>query len=147
MANNIYALLVGIDEYDPTSTQQVPSLKGCVNDIKAVEDYLRDRITKDGEWKLVEPTNQSWILTNEQATRQAVINGFLEHLCKADSEDVVLFYNETETYWAIVTNLHQERRQRKSRFGTRKTSTTNICTGFPTFVVRQSSRRSKRCRL
>jgi pimeloyl-ACP methyl ester carboxylesterase len=92
MANNIYALLIGIDEYDPTSTQQIPSLKGCVNDIKAVEAYLRDRITKDGEWKLVEPTNQSWILTNEQATRQAVINGFLEHLCKADSEDVVLFY-------------------------------------------------------
>ncbi|MBW4477218.1 MAG: caspase family protein [Tolypothrix brevis GSE-NOS-MK-07-07A] len=92
MTNNIYALLVGIDEYDPTSTQQIPSLKGCVNDIKAVEYYLRDRITKDGEWKLVEPTNQSWILTNEQATRQAVINGFLQHLCKADSEDVVLFY-------------------------------------------------------
>ncbi|MBD0262801.1 MAG: caspase family protein, partial [Tolypothrix sp. Co-bin9] len=60
MANNIYALLVGIDEYDPTSTQQISSLKGCVNDIKAVEAYLRDRITKDGKWKLVEPTNQSW---------------------------------------------------------------------------------------
>jgi pimeloyl-ACP methyl ester carboxylesterase len=92
MTNNIYALLVGIDEYDPESTPQVPSLKGCVNDIKAVEAYLRDRITKDGKWKLVEPTNQSWILTNEQATRKAVINGFKEHLCKADSEDVVLFY-------------------------------------------------------
>jgi pimeloyl-ACP methyl ester carboxylesterase len=92
MANNIYALLVGIDEYDPTSTQQITSLKGCVNDIKAVEAYLRDRITKDGKWQLVEPTNQSWILTNEQATRQAVIDGFLEHLCYSDSEDVVLFY-------------------------------------------------------
>ncbi|MBW4447244.1 MAG: caspase family protein [Spirirestis rafaelensis WJT71-NPBG6] len=92
MANNIYALLVGIDEYDPTSTQQISSLKGCVNDIKAVEAYLRDRVTEDGKWKLVEPTNQSWILTNEQATRKAVINGFLEHLCNADSEDVVLFY-------------------------------------------------------
>jgi len=92
MANNIYALLVGIDEYDQTSIPQVPSLKGCVNDIKAVEAYLRDRITKDGKWKLVEPTNQSWILTNEQATRQAVIDGFLKHLCYSDSEDVVLFY-------------------------------------------------------
>jgi pimeloyl-ACP methyl ester carboxylesterase len=92
MANNIYALLVGIDEYDPTSIQQIPSLKGCVNDIKAVEAYLRDRLTKDGKWKLVEPTNQSWILTNEKATRQAVIDGFLEHLCYSDSEDVVLFY-------------------------------------------------------
>ena len=92
MANNIYALLVGIDEYDPTSIQEIPSLKGCVNDIKAVEAYLRDRITKDTEWKLIEPANQSWILTNEQATRQAVINGFLGHLCNADSEDVVLFY-------------------------------------------------------
>lgn len=33
-----------------------------------------------------------WILTNEQATRQAIINGFEKHLCKADSDDVVLFY-------------------------------------------------------
>ncbi len=92
MAKNIYALLVGIDEYAPASISILPKLKGCVNDIQAIEAYLRERITQDGEWQLIEPTTQSWILTNQAATRQAIINGFLEHLCKADSDDVVLFY-------------------------------------------------------
>ncbi|MBR8840658.1 MAG: caspase family protein [Stigonema ocellatum SAG 48.90 = DSM 106950] len=92
MTKNIYALLVGIDDYDPASTPRISSLKGCVNDIKAVEAYLRERIAKDSEWNLIEPTNQKWILTNEEATRQAIINGFEQHLCNANSEDVVLFY-------------------------------------------------------
>jgi pimeloyl-ACP methyl ester carboxylesterase len=92
MAKNIYALLVGIDEYSSASVPQVPSLKGCVNDIKAIEAYLRERIAKESEWKLVEPANQPWILLNENATRQAVIDGFCKHLCHADSEDVALFY-------------------------------------------------------
>jgi hypothetical protein len=30
MPNNTYALLVGINQYDPTSF--IPSLEGCVND-------------------------------------------------------------------------------------------------------------------
>jgi pimeloyl-ACP methyl ester carboxylesterase len=91
MAKNIYALLVGIDDWSPESVPPIPPLKGCVNDIKAVEAYLRERI-KDGEWDLVEPTDKQWILTNEQATRQSVIDGFLKHLCNADSEDIVFFY-------------------------------------------------------
>ncbi|GAB1542093.1 hypothetical protein NUACC21_47670 [Scytonema sp. NUACC21] len=90
MAKNIYALLVGIDEYHPAS--KVPSLYGCVNDIKAIEVYLRKRIATDKEWQLVENSDIPWILTNEWATRQAIINGFQQHLSQADSEDVVLFY-------------------------------------------------------
>lgn len=92
MAKNIYALLVGIDNYHPASSPSLRSLTGCINDIKAIEAYLRDRIDKDSEWTLVESTDVPWILTNEQATRQAIINGFQQHLCKADSNDVVLFY-------------------------------------------------------
>ncbi|AFZ11645.1 peptidase C14 caspase catalytic subunit p20 [Crinalium epipsammum PCC 9333] len=92
MAKNIYALLVGIDNYAPASVPPIPPLKGCVNDIKAIEAYLKERIAQDGEWKLVEPTDQPWILKNEQATRMAIINGFGQHLCKANSDDVVLFY-------------------------------------------------------
>ncbi|MBW4546792.1 MAG: caspase family protein [Symplocastrum torsivum CPER-KK1] len=91
MAKNIYALLVGIDEYDPASVPPVPLLKGCVNDIRAIEEYLRER-TKEGEWNLVEPDDLPWVLTNEQATRQEIIKGFQQHLCNADSEDVVFFY-------------------------------------------------------
>ncbi len=86
MTNKIYALLVGIDNYSPES-RGVKSLNGCVNDIKAIEAHLRKQIATDKKWELVEK-----ILTNDLATRQAVIDGFLKHLCQADSEDVVLFY-------------------------------------------------------
>ncbi|MGD1703661.1 caspase family protein [Dapis sp. BLCC M229] len=80
----IYALLVGIDQYAPDS--EVPTLKGCENDIKAIEAYLKDQIA--GEWELFEPR----ILTNEQATRQGIIDGFQEYLCQAGTNDIVLFY-------------------------------------------------------
>ncbi len=85
MTHKIYALFVGIDNYHPGSG--VNSLNGCVNDIKAIETYLRQRRATDNKWELVPRT-----LTNDLATRQAVIDGFLQHLCQADSEDVVLFY-------------------------------------------------------
>lgn len=107
MAKSIYALLVGIDKYHPESN--ISSLQGCVNDIKEVEAYLRNRIHQDGEWKLIEPNNQPWILTNEQATRQAIISGFEQHLCQAESDDVVLFYyaghgaqeKAPEVFWSL----------------------------------------------
>ena len=92
MAKKIYALLVGINNYHPASSPSIRSLTGCINDIKTIEAYLRDRIDKDSEWTLVESTDVPWILTNEQATRQAIIDGFQQHLCKADSDDVALFY-------------------------------------------------------
>ncbi len=91
MTKNIYALLIGIDTYHPASVPAIPPLKGCVNDIKAVESYLRER-TKGGDWNLVEPRNVPWIVTNENATRQAIINSFEQHLCNANSDDVVFFY-------------------------------------------------------
>lgn len=91
MTKNIYALLIGIDTYHPASVPTIPPLKGCINDIKAVEAYLRER-TKGGDWKLIEPINVPWIVTNENATRQAIINSFEQHLCNANSDDVVFFY-------------------------------------------------------
>lgn len=81
MAKNIYALLVGINKYAPDT--EVPTLYGCVNDTKAIEAYLRKRIATDKKWQLVE-SNVPWILINEQATRQAIINGFQQHLYLAD---------------------------------------------------------------
>lgn len=86
MTHKIYALLVGIDKYHPES-RGVNELKGCTNDIKAIEAHLRKQIATENKWKLVEK-----ILTNDLATREAVIDGFNNHLCQADSEDVVLFY-------------------------------------------------------
>ena len=107
MTKKIYALLVGIDNYDPRS-RGVSSLKGCLNDIESIETYLRKRIATEGKWQLVETSEVPWKLTNELATRQAIINGFQQHLCNADSEDVVLFYyaghgsyeSAPEAFWA-----------------------------------------------
>ncbi|MCJ8283299.1 MAG: caspase family protein, partial [Rivularia sp. ALOHA_DT_140] len=95
MANKIYALLVGIDEYHPQSIG-VKTLQGCVNDIEAIEKYLEikteHKISADNGnkkiWELVPPKK----LINSSATRQAIINGFEQHLTQADNEDVVLFY-------------------------------------------------------
>lgn len=88
MAKKIYALLIGIDHYDPNSIAPIPHLKGCVNDINAVTKYLQERIAGKGEYELVEPT----ILTNEQATRQSIIDGFEKFLSFADKDDIALFY-------------------------------------------------------
>ncbi|OKH29917.1 caspase [[Phormidium ambiguum] IAM M-71] len=84
MTRNIYALLVGIDKY-PDS---VPSLQGCVNDIETIEQYLIERFDKKQGYELLPPKK----LLNSEATRQAIIDGFRKHLCKAQSNDIVLFY-------------------------------------------------------
>lgn len=82
MTRNIYALLVGIDRYPPP----VSPLKGSVNDVLAVAGYLRERVTQDGYNLHIQ------MLVERQATRQAIIDGFREHLCQASSNDVALFY-------------------------------------------------------
>lgn len=82
MTRNIYALLVGIDEY----FSSVPSLKGCINDILAVKEYLLGRVSPNGYQLHLR------ILLNKDATRQAIIDGFRQHLCQASSEDIAFFY-------------------------------------------------------
>ncbi|HEY9674791.1 MAG TPA: caspase family protein, partial [Waterburya sp.] len=82
MTRNIYALLVGIDNYPPP----VSPLKGSVNDVLAVAGYLRERVTQDGYNLHIQ------MLVERQATRQAIIDGFREHLCQASNNDVALFY-------------------------------------------------------
>nr|WP_293103258.1 caspase family protein [Moorena sp. SIO3I6] len=92
-------MLVAIDEYP----SPVPSLNGCVNDILEIQEYLQGRVAADGD-KLHIRT-----LLNQDATRQAVIDGFREHLCQASSEDVAFFYyaghgsqeQAPQEFWAI----------------------------------------------
>lgn len=99
MTHNIYALLVAIDQYLPP----VPPLQGCVNDIIAVKEYLEGRVATDG-YQLHLRT-----LLNQDALRQAIIQGFRQHLCQAKSEDIVLFYfaghgsqeNAPEEFWTL----------------------------------------------
>jgi len=83
MSRNLYALLVGINEYP----KPISSLSGCVNDINAVEEYLKERIAQPDGYK---PHIRK--LLNQEATRKAIIDGFEQHLCQAGSEDIVLFY-------------------------------------------------------
>jgi hypothetical protein len=101
MTRNLYALLVGINEYDKRS--RIPSLRGCVNDIQGMQAYLDNRV-EGREFNL-----QLQVLTNEQATRANIIEGFRAHLCQAGPEDVALFYyaghgaqaDAPEEFWPI----------------------------------------------
>jgi hypothetical protein len=82
MIRNLYALLVGINEY-PNPRER---LAGCVNDINAVKDYLEQRFASDSYQLRIQT------LFDRDATRQGVIQGFRKHLSQANSNDVVLFY-------------------------------------------------------
>ncbi len=81
MANKAYALLVGIDAY----RRPVPALRGCLNDVSAMEELL-SRLTAD-RYEL-----ELKILRDEDATREGIIDGFREHLGQASEGDVAFFY-------------------------------------------------------
>jgi Caspase domain len=74
----VFALLVGIDAYLPP----INPLWGCRNDIAALEQYLRARVGDE----LVLRT-----LYDEEATRDAVVAGFRDHLARAGDGDIALF--------------------------------------------------------
>lgn len=82
MTRNIYALLVGIDEYP----HPITSLDGCVNDITAIEEYLQERVVSKEYQVHIRK------LVNKQATRNAIIDGFRQHLRQATQYDIALFY-------------------------------------------------------
>jgi hypothetical protein len=79
---NLFALLVGIDQYPPG----IPTLSGCCNDITAFEMFLRERAGQSGFQLQLEP------LKDVQASRQNVIDGFRQHLSRAGEGDVAIFY-------------------------------------------------------
>ncbi|MEM6800466.1 MAG: caspase family protein [Bacteroidota bacterium] len=78
MPRKLYALLAGINKYPDAS-----HLKGCVNDIQHIKTYLEGR--EDLELDLR-------VLTEEAATKQAIIEGFELHLSKAKKDELILFY-------------------------------------------------------
>jgi len=84
MDRTIYALLVGINEY-PNPNHR---LNGCVNDVTRMREYLEARFDKEGGFKLADPQ----VLTDEKATREAVIGAFQKQLGHAKKGDVALFY-------------------------------------------------------
>ncbi|MBE9059878.1 caspase family protein [cf. Phormidesmis sp. LEGE 11477] len=108
MARNLYALLVGINQYDARS--RVPHLRGCVNDIQGIQSYLEGRVAAD-DFDL-----HLQVLTDSQATRQGIIDGFRRHLSQAKRDDVVLFYyaghgaqaKAPEPFWPISPDRMME---------------------------------------
>jgi pimeloyl-ACP methyl ester carboxylesterase len=101
MARQTYALLVGINQY--TSASDIPSLRGCLNDVDAMQTYLQTRLGEDSGRVHIKT------LLNEQARREAVIEGFRNHLCQAESGDVAIFFyaghgaqeNAPEEFWHL----------------------------------------------
>ncbi len=79
MGRNLFALLVGIDNYPPN----VSNLQGCVNDVNHLNDYLKEHVALN---QCIET------LTNSDATRENIIRLFRQHLGKAGENDVVLFH-------------------------------------------------------
>ncbi|MBO0932406.1 DUF5995 family protein [Fibrella aquatilis] len=74
----LYALLVGVGAYT-----RVRPLRGPVADVQAMTSYLQKQT--DFDLKLL-------ALTDQQATKTAVIAGFQNHLAQAGPADTVLFY-------------------------------------------------------
>ncbi|MBX9245273.1 caspase family protein [Actinotalea ferrariae] len=77
MAGQVYALLVGIDDYPAP----VPRLRGCVNDVTTLRDLLRARVG-DGLHERM--------LLDAEATREGLRTAFTEHLGQAGPGDVAL---------------------------------------------------------
>lgn len=73
----IYALLVGINNYN-----KVRKLNGCLNDVKAIENYL----TLSFDNPIISK------LSDENATRTGIVKLFQKELSKANKEDTILFY-------------------------------------------------------
>jgi len=83
--SKIYALLVGINEYHPDSG--VNSLDGCVNDVNAMEAFLKKHYDPPYEGNLhIEK------LINEEATRENIIKGFQKFINQPYPTDTILFY-------------------------------------------------------
>lgn len=100
MSRNIYALAVGIDNY---KSPAIPPLQGCENDVIAMSKFLSTGLINSDDKLYIKK------LINHQATRQAIIDGFHEHLSQAKSTDIALFYfsghgsqeEAAEIFWHI----------------------------------------------
>ena len=103
---NLYALLVGINAYPEKP------LQGCINDVKAMEDYLKAFY---GENPRVKLHIKRMIDTDEEKPiRENLIKGF-DHFKNAESGDTCLFYYSghgsyspaPEGFWTDATGMVQ----------------------------------------
>ncbi|MGX5852469.1 caspase family protein [Dyadobacter jiangsuensis] len=83
----VFALLIGINEYSPSSTPSIRPLNGCVNDVNDFGEFLTENYED-----LLPDGKQVLRLTNADASRANVIKGFREHLTQAGPEDIAVVY-------------------------------------------------------
>ena len=98
---NFYALLIGIDRYEPN--RYYKDLKGCVRDIDLVDEYVCNtlEVPKEHIWKLTSPFEETSILSGIRSARQEVkptyaniVQAFEEITDKAQSgEQVYIHYS------------------------------------------------------
>ena len=101
MADNFYALLIGIDRYEPNPYYN--DLQGCVRDINLVAQYLGHTLNVSQEhiWKLTSPLEESNSLSAFRAARPEVkptyaniVQAFKEVTERAQSgEQVYIHYS------------------------------------------------------
>ena len=80
MPRTVYALLVGINDY-PSG---IGRLRGCLNDVAHVSDYLRHTVGPEAL--------ALQVLTDADATRNHIVQQFRQHLGRATADDTVFFH-------------------------------------------------------
>jgi Caspase domain len=87
MKPSLYALLIGINAYDPKlaidGQYAFGPLQGCVADTQALHDWL----AQDGAFAL-----KPKLLFNEAATKANIVAAFKEHLSQAQAGDAILVF-------------------------------------------------------
>lgn len=106
----IFALLIGINEYSPSSNPPIRSLNGCLNDVSDFEKFLKENYDD-----LIPDDRQILVLTDANASRVKVIKGFREHLTQAGPDDIAVVYYSghgstgiTATEFQAATSDRQE---------------------------------------
>ncbi|MHA4739013.1 caspase family protein [Dyadobacter sp. MSC1_007] len=83
----IFALLIGINEYSPSSIPPIRSLNGCLNDVSDFGKFLKENYND-----LIQDEQQILVLTDAGASRANVIKGFRVHLTQAGPDDLAVVY-------------------------------------------------------
>ncbi len=99
---NVYALLIAIDKYP------IYPLGGCVNDSKDVENYLTQSIEAENLH-----LKKLW---NEDATKENIVDAFLNHLTQATENDAVFVHysghgsqeRAPEIFWDVEPDRKNE---------------------------------------
>ncbi len=120
MADNFYALLIGIDRYEPN--RYYKDLRGCVRDIDLVDKYVCNTLNVPQEqiWKLTSPFEETSILSGIRSARQEVkptyaniVQAFKEITDKARSQEQVYIHYSGHGGRAVTIYPELEGEQRQ----------------------------------